>query len=63
MRKEDLKAKIKEYLNSNRGCIDRDEGNLELMATKITNIVCEMVEYDRHMEALDRSFARTRSNK
>lgn len=43
MRKEDLKAKIKEYLKSNRGYIDRDEGNVEEMANRITEIVCDAI--------------------
>lgn len=63
MIKEELKSKIKEYLESNEGYIDRDEGNLEFMATKITDIVCDVVAYDRHMEALDMSFARMMSGK
>jgi len=61
--KDNLKAKIKEYLESNEGNIDMhglspdEPANIEVMMNKIIEIVCEQVEYNKHMEALDRKFS------
>jgi hypothetical protein len=60
MRRDELKAKIKEYLESNEGNIDLNQDGMadtEVVSEKIMNIVCEYYKERRFMEALDKKFA------
>ena len=66
MNREDVKDIIKNYLESNEGNLDMHgltpdgAADIEAMAEKLTEKICEYVRYKHYMEALDRRYAAMR---
>ena len=64
--KEKISKRIREYLESNEGNIDmhgfslNEPANIDAIVTKIMEIVCDEVAYNRYMIALDNKFLHNR---